>query len=237
MDIQFREEEITGIPVMIVSNKEPAEACQKGTVLFYHGLLSNKMGSEKELRSLASCGYLVVSVDNYGHGNRKINDFNTRFHSHNENFEKNFIEAVENTMFEAPNLIDELSKKELIYDGKLGICGISMGGFITYGITSIEKRIKAACPIAGCPKWKSPNSPHHKPQNFYPTALLAQNGGSDVSVWPKPARKFNQKLIPHYAADPERLVYVEFEGEGHFMSEQGWYFLWENVIKWFEFFL
>ena len=236
MDIQFKEEKIGNAPVMMVFRDSVQTASQKGTILFYHGLLSNKMGSEKELRSLADNGFLVVSVDNFGHGGRKAQDFNSRFHSHNEHFEQNFIESIEDTIKEVPSIVDFLSK-DIIKDGKLGICGISMGGFITYGAAAIEKRFKAACPIAGCPKWKSPNSPHLKPQNFFPTALLAQNGGSDISVWPAPARELNQELIQYYAQDPEKLAYVEFEGEGHFMSEQGWYFLWENVLNWFSYFI
>ncbi len=236
MELQFKEEKIGEIPVMMVYQNSPREAAKKGTILFYHGLLSNKMGSEKELRSLADNGFLVVSVDNFGHGSRKIHDYNTRFHSHNPDFEQCFIQAIEQTISEVPGIIDELSQ-EIIYEGKLGICGISMGGFITYGAAAADNRFKAACPIAGCPKWKSENSAHRKPERFFPTALLAQNGGSDVSVWPKPAREFNQELLPYYAADADKLAYVEFEGEGHFMSEQGWYFLWENVLTWFKYFM
>jgi len=236
MELQFKEEKIGNAPVIMVYQDSPYEAAKKGTILFYHGMLSHKMGSEKEVKSLAENGFLTVSVDNFGHGGRKISDYNTRFSSHNPDFESSFINAVEETVNEVPFIVDELSK-EIICDSKLGICGISMGGFIVYGAVAKDKRFKVACPIAGCPKWPRGDSPHLKPEHFYPTALLAQNGGNDVSVWPTPAREFNQVLLPYYAAEPEKLVYVEFEGEGHFMSEQGWFFLWENVLTWFKHFL
>ena len=236
MELQFKEETIGNAPVMMVYQNSPYESAKNGTILFYHGLLSHKMGSEKEVISLAQNGFLTVSVDNFGHGSRKIDDFNTRFHSHNPEFEQHFIHAVEETIAEVPTIVDALSK-EIICDSKLGICGISMGGFITYGAVAKDNRFKAACSIAGCPKWPSGDSPHLKSERFYPTAFLAQNGGSDVSVWPKPAREFNQTLLPYYANEPEKLAYVEFEGEGHFMSEQGWYFLWNNVLTWFKYFL
>lgn len=238
MHLHFDEQTINDTPVLLVYGETPEKSAQKGTVLFYHGLLSNKRGSEKELISLAENGYLVVSADNFGHGARKAGDFNTRFHSSNPDFENNFIDAVRRTVNEIPALIDEL-EKTLLYRGKLGICGISMGGFITYGAVALDKRIKAACPIAGCPDWLGDHkdSPHLKPERFYPAALLSQNGGSDHSVNPRYARQLHQQLLPFYAEEPGRLAYVEFEGEGHFMTEQGWYFLWENVLIWFNHFL
>lgn len=237
MDIIYEERKIAGAPAILLYQNSAAEAATHGTVLFYHGLLSDKLGSEKELRSLAENGYLVVSIDNWGHGARKVADFDYRFHSENSDFEDNFIAAVVKTVLEAPKIVDQLSNEGLILEGKLGVCGISMGGFIAYGIASIEKRVTAACPIAGSPAWGNEMSPDRAFKNFYPVALLSQNGGADRTVPPTPAKELNRILIPYYSEAPERLAHVEFDGEGHIMSENGWYYLWENVLTWLRYFL
>lgn len=237
MDVIFRWEQIAGVPTMMVYKGLMDKAAEKGTILFFHGLLSDKMGSAKELRSLAENGYLVVSVDNWGHGDRKAGDFNTRFHSKNPDFEKNFIDAVERTAYDASIITDRLCET-VSHRSRLGITGISMGGFITYKVLSQDNRFKAGCPIAGCPIWEGfPGSPHLKACNIPPAALLAQHGEEDRMVPCSGDRMFNEMLRPLYASFPERLAYVEFKGEGHIMSGNDWYYLWENVLTWFRHFL
>lgn len=238
MTLNFRGDFIGSTPVMLVYKDSMRQAAEKGTVLFFHGLLSDKMGSEKELRSLADNGYLAVSVDNYGHGDRKAEDFNIKFNFHNPDFEKNFIDAVNKTAYDASILTDKLFEYGLANKGRLGVTGISMGGFITYKIMSQDNRFNAGCPISGSPIWEGfPESPHLKAQNFYPAALLAQHGEKDTKVPAEGDRLFNKILKHYYKNTPENLAYIEFKGEGHILSGNDWYYLWENVLIWFRHFL
>ena len=122
---------------------------------------------------------------------------------------------------------------ELARPGHLGIAGISMGGFIAYGSVAVEPRIKVCAPILGSPKWNHSLSPHLFPERFSSVALLAQNAANDESVPPKFSREFLRILKKKYSRDSMRLRYEEFPRSNHFMEEQEWNELWENVLNWF----
>ena len=233
--VKIKHEFIKGIPLVFLFNDTIEQSAKNGTVFFFHGLLSNKMGSQKEVVSLAENGFLAVSIDNYAHGERRANDFDVRFHSNNPNFNDNFIDAIERTADDATTVADELFKQGIIFEDKLGITGISMGAFITYKVISQDKRFKVACPISGSAIWEGKDSsPHYKADNFFPTALLIQHGEVDTSVPSCDDRELYRYLKPFYAENLERLAYVEFANQGHFMSDRDWNYLWQNVIIWFK---
>ena len=213
------------------------QAATRGTILFYHGLGASKESQDKELRSLAANGYLAIGVDNVGHGERRYCDFEQRFTSANPNCERDFCQAVWETVAEIPQLVDWLSSNDLVVAGRLGLAGISMGGHIAYGAPLVEQRLRVLTPILGSPHWRHPQSPHQYPQRFYPLALLAQNAGADRNVPPQFAREFYQVLGPYYTGAPERLAYVEFADAGHFMPDPEWTRLWQNVLDWYQRFL
>ena len=225
---------ISGIPVMMSSDGDPAAAARRGTILFYHGLGAKKETNLKEYEGLARRGFLAVGVDNAGHGERRYDDFEYRMSL--PGFEDFLTEMVRDTVQEIPRLVDGLEAMGLAPRNRLGICGISMGGFIAYGGVPAEGRIRAAAPILGSPVWKgsSNGSPHKIPDRFYPAAILAQNAGLDVNVPSEGSRNFIKKLKSCYRDDPRRVEYVEFPQSGHFMREEDWNLLWENVLNWFD---
>jgi uncharacterized protein len=230
---------LANVPAVLYFKKSAVHAGKKGTILFYHGLLSNKDANAKELLSLASHGFLAVGLDNIGHGERRFPDYDDYFTSRNDDFPSRFIKAVQDTVNEIPAIIDEIIARGFAEEDKIGITGISMGGFITYGAVLADRRIKAAAPILGNPRWNDAGekSPHRCADRFYPTALLAQNAGDDEHVPPRFAREFHEQLLPYYAEMPARVKYVEFPREHHFMSEGSWNELWHNTLQWFEEFL
>lgn len=231
--------ELASVPALLMFEENALEAGAKGTILFYHGLTASKEVQTKELSSLAQRGFLAVGLDNVGHGERREPDFTRRFSIGNPNVLNNLLDAVRATAKEIPQVIDELLRRGFADPEKIGVSGISMGGYITYAAVLADRRIKAAAPILGSPKWKTSDmeSPHHHPDKFFPTALLAQNAGDDQNVPPKFAREFHKCLQPFYKEKPERLCYIEYPGAGHFMPEHDWNQLWENVLQWFEHFL
>jgi uncharacterized protein len=229
---------INSVPMAIFYKHTPEKAGTYGTILFYHGLKSSKEGNTKELRELAEKGFLAAGIDNAGHGERCYTDLDSLMASGNF-FQNVFLDMVRKTAGEVPVLIDELAGRGWSKPDRIGVCGISMGGYIAYSAVTIDPRIKAAVPILGSPKWTSENedSPHKHPHRFFPTALLAQNAGMDLSVPPMFARAFNGVLKPYYKDMPERLKYIEFPDSGHFMLEHDWNYLWTNTLEWFEKFL
>ena len=135
--VNIEHEVIKGIPLVFLFKDNIEESAKNGTVFFFHGLLSDKMGSKKEVVSLAENGFLAVSIDNFAHGERRADDFDVRFHSNNPDFNNNFIDAIERTAFDATTVADNLFKRGIIFKDKLGITGISMGAFITYKVIYI----------------------------------------------------------------------------------------------------
>lgn len=237
MEMNHRYEKISGVPTLIVYKDSMEKAAEKGTILFFHGLHSDKKGPAKEILSLAENGYLAISSDNWGHGDRMVPDFRERFDSNNPEFEKNFLEAVERTAYDASIMTDELIRS-IADKNKIGITGISMGAYITYKIMSQDNRFKAGCPISGCPIWHGhTGSPHLNIGRFAPAALLIQHGKNDRLVPSIPDKAFRELLRPYYAEYPHRLEYIEFDGEDHIFSEYNWKYLWNNVISWFKCFI
>lgn len=216
-------------------NKEKAAA--NGTVLFYHGLFFHKDGHHKELSSLAQAGYLAIGVDAIGHGERARSDLK-EWLGVKELFENRFIELVSQTAHEVPHILDALLNLSLVDDVRVAMMGVSFGAYITYLTVLEEKRIVAAIPLLGNPEWpQHPNSPHLRPEEFYPVALLSQTAGLDTSVPPLSARNLHENLRPHYSITPERLRYVEYRYSGHFMREEDWNTAWRISMDWLKKFL
>jgi alpha-beta hydrolase superfamily lysophospholipase len=239
MEIQEIRMRLAGVPARLLFVDSPEHAAAQGAILFYHGFTASKEVQGKELSSLAEHGFLAVGLDNVGHGERRYPNFEKRFSFVTPHAMKNFIAAVRETALEIPQVIDDLLRNGLAWPEKIGVSGISMGGYIAYASVLADRRIRAVAPILGSPKWGSLyyDSPHFYPHNFYPVALLSQNAGEDQSVSPRFACDFHKVLKPYYAEAPERLVYVEYPGVGHFMPEQDWSVLWKNVVEWFVCFL
>ena len=199
------------------TDKATDKAAERGTILFYHGLTAQKESNLSEYRVLTDAGFLVVALDNAGHGARRLSDFAARFHPTNPNAGTEFLNLVRETALETPRVVDALLEKGLAHEDRLGVAGWSMGGYITYRALLAEKRFKAAVTIVGSPEWRLPlpDSPHLHPEAFYPVALLSQVGERDEVVPPAGARRFYEVLEPYYAAQPERLVFVQYPNMGH----------------------
>jgi len=235
MKLQQKNTHINDIPALLHYFESPEKAGERGTILLFHGLGSTKERNAKELAGLACAGFLAVGIDNVGHGERRYPDYDQKFSSREGNFNQNFLSAIKETIDEVPIIFDFLIEKGYSNADKLGVTGISMGGYITYGAVMRERRLKAAAPILGSPKWRvnHSESPWQHPDKFFPTALLTQNAGDDEHVSPRPAKEFFELLKPYYQEAPERLNHVEFPGVRHIMPEKEWNELWHNVIAWF----
>ena len=100
---------IQDIPTLFVFKDEIDKAGKRGAILFFHGLTVSKEENEKELKSLAKCGFLAVGIDNVGHGERHDPAFIKRFVGGlvSQNRSK-FIDAIIKTADEVPVIIDYL---------------------------------------------------------------------------------------------------------------------------------
>lgn len=248
MDIEQRHLWLASAPSLLFWKLSPEQNGAQGTILFYHGLAGAKegAGSIPFCLALAQAGFLVVSIDLVGHGERRYPDFAARFLQLQERkatapgaFEADLATVVRETAQEVPQVIDDLLARGWAHAGGIGAAGISLGADVVYAAIVVEPRVGAATAILGSPEWKlsSPHSPHLFPERFYPVALLSQTAGADTHVPPEAVRTLHQRLLPFYVRAPERLGYIEYAGLDHDLSEQAWRQTVEQMIAWFHHFL
>jgi dienelactone hydrolase len=218
---------MAGAPVLLRFQGEPEDAARQGTVLFYHGFGGTKEKPGAYLDAIAAAGLLAVSVDAIGHGERRYPDFASKFSderwdSEFEATESEFLQVIDKTAAEVPSLIDELLSRRLAAEGRIAIAGRSLGGNVAYASVLADDRITAAISVVGCPRWTLPrmHSPHLHPGRFYPVALMSQAAEHDEHSPAEQISEFHASLVPSYAADPDRLDYVEYAGAGHFLTPE-----------------
>lgn len=223
------------VPVLTVFQGEPGRAAEKGCILFFHGLGASKDVQRPDLESLAAQGYLVVGIDSVGHGERRYPDFNERLSKANPDFTREFLTVVLETAKEVPFLLDELERAGLVRNGRVGVAGISQGGFITYTAVTLEPRLKVAAAIVGSPEWplRWAESPHLHLEAFNRVFLLSQNAGKDDLVPSRCARDFHRRLERVYLDDATRFVYAEYAESDHLL-EADWSTLWARTLAWFD---
>jgi pimeloyl-ACP methyl ester carboxylesterase len=207
------------------------------TVLVFHGLSADKDVQRRELVTLAEAGFLAVGIDAAGHGERRLPDFEELFAGSREEIEPLLFSLVTETVAEVPAILDALAETGLADPERFALFGISMGAHITYGAILAEPRLRAAVALVGSPEWRHPGSPHRRPQDFFPVALLSITGEKDINVPPASARAFHRALEPHYRGSPERLRYLEIPDAPHLMSAEDWETAMREAVDWLTRFL
>ncbi len=198
---------IAGVPALIRSGGPAEAAAERGTVLYYHGFSRSKQRCEPYLTALAKAGFLAVS-----------------------------LKLIDDTAAEVPSVLDDLAARGWARPGRVGICGRSLGGNISYAAVLADRRLRAAVSVVGSPEWTLPraHSPHRHPDRFFPVAILSQNAEHDEYVPAGPVRDFHARLQPWYAREPGRLEYVEYAGAGHFLTPELNADSGRRLVAWFE---
>ena len=183
---------------------------EHGTVLLYHGFGGTKERVEYYSAALAEAGFLAVSLDAVGHGERRYPDFdvtfsNQRWNAQFEETEADFLKLIDDTVAEVPSIIDDLLARGWAREDRVGIAGRSLGGNVSYAAVLADTRVRAAAPVVGSPEWTLPraHSPHHHPGRFFPAAVLSQAAEFDEYVPVGPIRDFHARLEPRYAREPD----------------------------------
>jgi len=231
MSVRFEKRRLGTAPALIA--RPASAALPLPTVLWFHGFTAGKATHRPELTELAEKGFLAVGIDAAGHGERRPPDFEQRFAgTEEEENERAFFSLVAETTAEVPEILDLLCRDGLADEARIGAAGVSMGGMITYGAATIDRRVRAAVALLATPEWPHPASPHLEVDRFYPTALLSITAGRDETVSPDAARAFHSELEERYRRHPERLRYVELEGSLHMMTTADWAWSIRESIAW-----
>lgn len=224
---------LAGVPALVAA-AGPADE-RRGTILLFHGFTADKTVHQREAESLARAGFLAISLDCVGHGERRWPDFDRRFSAGPAGMETMFQEIVVGTAREVPAVVGELRRRGWA-DRRLGIFGCSMGGFVAYRSVLELSGIRAITPLCASPELRMlrGESPHRHPERFYPVAVLSQNPVDDEVVNPARARRFADRLRPFYAERPERIAHHELTDTGHFLEPEAWEVAWRRILAWFE---
>ncbi|HTQ81432.1 MAG TPA: dienelactone hydrolase family protein [Thermoanaerobaculia bacterium] len=201
-------------------------------VLWLHGFTADKETHRPELGALAKAGFLGVGIDAVGHGERRFADFEARFDQAQNATDDAFLDLVETSAREIPEIRAALATLPEVAPEQISIAGISMGAYTLYDALTSLDGFAAAVALLGSPRWPRASSPHHSLARFFPTALFSLTAGQDEVVAPEGARRFHEDLAPYYAARPERLKYREIEGASHLMSPIDWALAVRETIAW-----
>jgi uncharacterized protein len=232
---------VAGVPALLRFPVSAEGAAERGTVLYYHGFSGTKERCEPYVTALAEAGFLAVSLDAVGHGERRRADFDVVFNPERwdadfEATETDFLKLIDDTAAEVPSIIDDLLACGWARQDRIGICGRSLGGNVAYAAVLADQRVRAAASIVGSPEWTLPraHSPHHHPDRFFPAAILSQAAECDEYVPSGPIRDFHATLKPWYATEPGRIEYVEYPGVGHFLTPELTAESCRRLVAWFQ---
>ncbi len=122
-------------------------------ILLLHGITSSKEawwqetnGRKSVTAQLVGAGYAVLSLDAQYHGERLMdNDYESPgVFTFEKNWVFRFRDLFVQTVVEYRRALDYLATRDEINALKTGMIGYSMGGMMTFCLTSIDSRIKAS---------------------------------------------------------------------------------------------
>ena len=234
MSISFHPRTIGGVPLLLATPDDAAGPLP--AVLWFHGFGVDKETHRKELRQLADAGFLAVGVDAAGHGERRLPDLDARQAAPHAQALRTMVELASRTADEVPNVVGGLVDDGLADGGRIGVVGVSMGGYVVYRAVLAEPRIRAAVSILGSPEWPEGDSPHQHLDGFRHTALLSVTAQRDENVRPAAARELHRRLAEVDPASPLHR-YVELPGAVHLMSEEHWNQAMGETVRWLSLYL
>ncbi|MDQ1280485.1 MAG: uncharacterized protein QG670_1748 [Thermoproteota archaeon] len=128
------------IPVLLFYK----EGSSKPVVFCQHGLLGDKRYTLSTCLRLADSGFLAISMDARDHGERMESRFWQRLRMNMPSF---FFPILLGTAKDVGKVIDYLEERVEADVERVGMMGVSMGGFITVLSVTLEERIKAAVSV------------------------------------------------------------------------------------------
>jgi dipeptidyl aminopeptidase/acylaminoacyl peptidase len=211
----------------------------KPGLLYYHGVVQNKeayVDTHPLARRLADEGFAVAIPDAPGHGQRPAGA--TLVERLRQSLAREFCRDIELGGDESGALCDWLASQPGVDGARLGVLGISMGGYTTAVVAARQSaRLRAAVCIAGSAdlttcmqetdsiapgRWGPPDrsidaetreriariDPLGYPDRYAPLPLLLLHGERDTWNPPATSQRFHAALQPHYRDQPERLRLV-----------------------------
>jgi dienelactone hydrolase len=213
--VNVRRRTIDTVPLLLVSDRGRAP---RPAAFWFHGFNSDANANRAELERLAAAGFLAIGVDAVGHGARRWPNLDDIAAAAREETLRAMRIMVNDTAHELGTVIDVLAAEGEI-DDRIGVAGVSMGGYLVYRALTLEPRIRAAVALLG-----SPDDIHDSA--LHPTALLSITAQRDVNVPPTDARALHDRLRWPTAR------YMEIEGAEHLMTQEQWNHAMDETVNW-----
>ncbi|MDD2422502.1 MAG: alpha/beta fold hydrolase [Heliobacteriaceae bacterium] len=235
MLVNIRTEKIAGIPCLHVDNPAP-QPVARPLALIYHGFMSVKERYLQLAYYLAKKGIRVIMPDVPRHGDRQAITLSR------PEMENHYYEIIRQAVREAAAIKTSLTTAGLIQPDKIGVAGVSMGGFITFGLLAQYPWVVTAVSLMGQPDWAgsinyyagtrwtdpaevqakidavTPENPIDLAGRFTGKPLLFWHGEEDTMVPIDGVKALYAKLQPFYRDHPENLQLVTVPGLGHYVT-------------------
>ncbi|MHB8059585.1 MAG: alpha/beta hydrolase family protein [Gaiellaceae bacterium] len=246
--MSYEKAAIGEIPVLV---SRPPASKPAPLLLLSHWFSGSKESWLERLDELSGRRYFVVAMDNRLHGERAGAGFETLMPGGKLDL-PNSRRAIHETATDVSALIDHFSLDGAVDSDRIGITGISMGGFVSFAALVNDARIKVATPIIASPYWgdvpaDTPvdldaaaaadladfarnNEPASRMETIPPRALLMQIGAEDVHYDCGSVELFYEELRPLYGDESERLGLIVQPGIGHECTPE----MWANTLAWLE---
>lgn len=202
-------------------------------VLINHGTTGSAEGQFFLAVRLAKAGCFCVSIDALWHGRRSDGKLMERLEP--KVYKKNYLDMLLYMADDMSAIIDLYEKDDRANAVKVGMTGISQGGYVAFMTMTKDSRITAAAPMIGSPDLedKYGNSPawgeiekdvqeyvmQHSPlrnyEKMFPTSLLIQSSIEDTIVPIGGTRRLDEKLKPLYERYPKNYQFIQYPGIGH----------------------
>lgn len=223
------------IPV-ITCCPENAHNCP--IVFLHHGTSNSAESCMGMATQLSSHGVFSVCVDALWHGRRS--DGHLDEYLQPAVYKENYLHLLLTMADDMSALLDHFAQDPRTDISRVGITGISQGGYVSFMTITKDPRITVAAPIIGSPDLtdKYGNSldfdtlapavqaavKQHNPlyhfEKMYPTALFIQCGDEDDIVPVTGPRRLNEKIKDLYKSHPDDYRYVEYAGYGHYAAPE-----------------
>ena len=249
--IEFETDDVAGIPILSCYSSDE-DIGSRPLVILSHAFQSSKEFWQDKMLSLARAGYYTVALDNRGHGERKGPDFQSIVFEIDGFNLYEVRRLIKETADDVPILIDHFITHDNVNAERIGMIGLSIGGFVAFRALLIDNRIGVAAPVIASPyldekprdvplvnrpeinraldDYSREFSPAYYPGHFYPRAVLIQVGGQDKHLDADRVRLFYEKLKPYYRRASAKLMFIQEENSGHEFSAS----MWRNVTEWFK---
>lgn len=210
------------------------------------------------LRDLADGGFVALSFDPWGHGDRGSESAEKMAARVFSNFRSHMWPILGQTALDALRVID-WSIEHLPVADKIAVGGVSMGGDSAVAIAGLDRRVSCAASIVATPDWLRPGmsdsqdpgklldpgeadayaqffydrmDPFSHPAHYaHCPAMTFECGALDRHVPPDGALRFKGALQEGYQHCPDRLRVNLHAGIGHDSADPA---LWRNCMEWFK---